>query len=107
MINGFTALALTKLDILSELDSIKIGVNYIHENEPLHSVPADLDILKDVTVEYIEVSGWKCDISAVRKYQDLPQNAKTYVATVEKLLGGNVKFKWIGVGKSREAIINV
>lgn len=107
MINGFTALALTKLDILSELETIKIGVNYKIGDQRLKSVPADLDILKEVEVEYVEVPGWKCDISDVRNFEALPQNAKTYVATVEKLLGGQVRFKWIGVGKSREAIINV
>ena len=55
----------------------------------------------------MEVPGWKSDICHVRKFDDLPQNAKTYIATIEKLLGGQVRFKWIGVGKSREDIINV
>jgi len=107
MINGFTALALTKLDILDELETIKIGVNYVYEGEKLDSVPADLDILKDVSVEYLELPGWNCDISQVRSYADLPENARTYISTVEKLLGGHIKFRWIGVGKSREAIINI
>ncbi|XP_075248962.1 adenylosuccinate synthetase isozyme 2-like [Convolutriloba macropyga] len=107
MINGFTALALTKLDILDELETIKVGVSYNYQGGKLDSVPADLDILKDVTVEYLELPGWKCDTSEVRSYADLPENAKNYVSTVERLIGDHIKFRWIGVGKSREAIINV
>ncbi|XP_063722918.1 adenylosuccinate synthetase isozyme 2 A-like [Symsagittifera roscoffensis] len=110
MINGFTALALTKLDILDELETIKVGVGYMYRGKKLNSVPADLDILKEVTVEYVEMPGWKCDISQVRSYSELPENAKKYISTVESILGdggSHIRFRWIGVGKSREAIINI
>jgi adenylosuccinate synthase len=104
-INGFTALAFTKLDILDELETIRIGIQYDHSGEPLKSVPADLDILEEVTVKYIELPGWKTDTSAARSLQDLPENARKYISTVEEHLG--VPFKWIGVGKDREAVITV
>ena len=69
------------------------------------SIPADLDILEEVEVTYTELPGWKTDISGIRTYSQLPENAKKYIECVQDILG--VNFKWIGVGKSREAIINV
>jgi adenylosuccinate synthase len=87
MINGYTSLNLTKLDILDQLDTIKIGVEYKLDGKPIESFPADLNVLERIEVEYIEVPGWKQDISKCRKYEDLPVNAQKYVELIEKELG--------------------
>ncbi|CAO3694174.1 unnamed protein product [Umbelopsis ramanniana] len=104
MINGYTSLNLTKLDILDQLDTIKIGVDYKLDGKPIESFPADLNVLERIEVEYIEVPGWKQDISQCRKYEDLPVNAQKYVELIEKELG--VPVEWIGVGVSRDAMIH-
>jgi adenylosuccinate synthase len=87
MINGYTSLNLTKLDVLDQLDTIKIGVNYMLDGKPVESFPADLSVLERIEVEYIEVPGWKQDISQCRKYEDLPVNAQKYIELIEKELG--------------------
>ncbi len=57
MLNGYTAFNLTKLDILTGFDEIKIGIAYLYEGKRLSSMPADLDILSSVTVEYETLPG--------------------------------------------------
>lgn len=105
MINGFTGLAVTKLDILDDFEEIKIGVAYRHGGKLLESFPASQNILKEVEVEYETLPGWKSDISGVRKFKDLPENAQKYVRRIETLVG--VPIRWVGVGKNRESIIEI
>jgi adenylosuccinate synthase len=87
MINGYTSLNLTKLDILDGMETIKVGVNYKLDGKSLDSFPADLNVLERIEVEYIEVPGWKEDISNCRKFEELPVNAQQYVQLIEKELG--------------------
>jgi len=103
-INGFTAINLTKLDVLSDQPELLIGTKYIGpDGEPLSSFPSDLDLLEEVTVEYETVPGWMEDISGARLWEDLPPNAQLYVERVEELLG--VPCKYIGVGPGRDALV--
>eukprot|EP00877_Chromochloris_zofingiensis_P010992 jgi/Chrzof1/6146/Cz17g13050.t1 len=103
-INGLTHLNLTKLDVLSDLAEIKIGVAYEADGRTYTSaVPADLDILEKATVKYETLPGWRTDISKVRSWQELPQNAKLYAQRIEDLAG--VPIKWIGVGPGRDALV--
>jgi adenylosuccinate synthase len=112
MINDYTSINLTKLDVLDSLDEIKIGVGYRYEGKLLESFPgekytslmkADLSLLSKVTVDYETVKGWKCDISSIRSYDKLPAEAKAYIERIEVLLG--VPVSWIGVGPGRDAMI--
>jgi len=102
-INGYTCWNLTKLDVLDELDEIKIGVGYQLDGKPLESFPADLDILEKATVEYMTLPGWKQSIKDVRRYEDLPRNCVQYVGLIEQLT--QIHVRWIGVGSSRDAMI--
>ncbi|PNH01146.1 Adenylosuccinate synthetase, chloroplastic [Tetrabaena socialis] len=103
-INGLTHLNITKLDVLSELDDIKIGVGYkAADGTMLRSVPADLETLESVEVVYESMPGWKSDISGVRSWDDMPLAAKQYVQRIEDLIG--VHCKWIGVGPGRDALV--
>lgn len=103
MLNGYTCFNLTKLDVMTGLKEIKIGVSYKHKGKELKSMPADLDVLKEIEVEYETLPGWTEDISDVRKYEDLPENARRYIKRIEELVG--VPIKYIGVGSSRDATI--
>jgi len=105
MVNGYTALAITKIDVLDELEEIKVAVGYKLNGQDLLGFPADLECLKDVEVEYATLAGWKCNIADTRKYDALPQNAKNYIKFIEDYTG--VPVKWVSVGKSRDAIITV
>jgi len=96
LINGFTSIILTKLDVLDDFDEIKICTSYTNGNFP----EDNLDGLKP---EYITLPGWKTNISGIRKWEDLPENTKKYVKTIEKLVG--VKASIVSVGKERDQII--
>ncbi|KAF7804097.1 adenylosuccinate synthetase 2, chloroplastic [Senna tora] len=103
-INGFSSLNLTKLDVLSDLAEIQLGVSYKHaDGTPLKSFPSDLNVLEQVQVEYEVLPGWKCDISSIRKYSDLPKAAREYVERIEDLVG--VPIHYFGVGPGRDALI--
>ncbi|GIY79379.1 adenylosuccinate synthetase [Caerostris extrusa] len=105
MINGYTAVAVTKLDILDTFSEIKIGVAYHLNNKRLLTPPASASDMGKVEVEYITVPGWKSCTEKIRKFADLPENAKKYIQTLEELAG--LKVKWIGVGKDRSSMIEV
>jgi len=102
-INGLTHINLTKLDCLDALETIKLGTEYHIDGKPLPSIPADLSTLEAVDVVYEDIPGWQTDISKCRSWDELPANAKSYIARIEELVG--VKCKWIGVGPGRDAIV--
>ncbi|VFQ71904.1 unnamed protein product [Cuscuta campestris] len=103
-INGFSSLNLTKLDVLSELSEIQIGVSYrLLDGTPITSFPSDLRVLDQVVVDYEVLRGWKCDISSVRNYSDLPTAAQRYIERIEELVG--IPIHYIGVGPRRDALI--
>jgi len=103
MINNFTWLNLTKLDVLSKTKELKIGVAYVHKGTRLTSFPASLQVLAECEVEYETFPGWNSDISHCRVFEDLPQQAKDYVLRIEELVSS--KIRWIGVGEDRKAMI--
>ena len=105
VINGYTALNLTKLDVLDDVDTIKVAVAYHLDGKPLDALfPADLDTLARVEVQYVELPGWKQSIQDKTQWSDLPDNCQKYVAFIEKHLG--VPIRWIGTGPARESMID-
>ncbi|GAA5904278.1 adenylosuccinate synthase [Sporobolomyces salmoneus] len=104
LINGYTSLNLTKLDVLDDLETIQIGTEYFLDGKPLEALfPADLDTLAKCEVQYVEMPGWKQSIQDVKEYKDLPENCKKYIEYIEKFLG--VPIKWIGTGPARESMV--
>mmetsp|Transcript_23659 Transcript_23659/g.36538 ORF Transcript_23659/g.36538 Transcript_23659/m.36538 type:complete len:523 (-) Transcript_23659:120-1688(-) len=103
-INGFTSINLTKLDVLTGLPEVKVGKSYKYKGEELKSMPADLQVLSDLEVEYEVMPGWTEDISNVQNFDELPVNAQNYVLRVQELLG--VPIRWIGVGPNRLDVID-
>lgn len=106
-VNGLTHLCLTKLDVLSGLEELPVAVGYKLTDGSGRildaSVPADLEALSKAEVVYETLPGWKEDISGVREWQALPENARRYVERVEELCG--VPVAWIGVGPGRDAMV--
>ncbi|RUS19215.1 Adenylosuccinate synthetase [Endogone sp. FLAS-F59071] len=105
MINGYTSLNVTKLDVLDTLSTIKVATAYLIDGKPLASFPADLEVLERVEVQYEELPGWQCDISSARTFKELPAEAQNYVRRIEEEIG--VPVEWIGVGQSRDAMIHI
>ena len=103
-VNGLTDIALTKLDVLSAFDTIKVCVAYDVDGERYTSVPEHQVRFEHAKPIYEELPGWKCDITGCRSFEELPQEAQDYVAFIEDLAHTRVTF--IGVGAGREQIIN-
>ncbi len=99
--NQVTDLVITKLDVLDELDKVKVCTKYRMEGKNLENFPYQL---KDVEPVYEEFDGWKDNISQVRKFSDLPKEARDYIDFIENFL--EVKVKLISVGEKRDAILS-
>jgi adenylosuccinate synthase len=104
MINGFTALCLTKIDVLTGLQEVKIAKAYKYKGEYLTTMPASLTVLSNVEIEYETLPGWTQDISSCRTFDSLPINCQRYILRCQELLG--VPIRWIGVGPNRNDIID-
>uniref|UniRef100_A0A1I8NUU0 Adenylosuccinate synthetase n=1 Tax=Stomoxys calcitrans TaxID=35570 RepID=A0A1I8NUU0_STOCA len=106
LVNGYTCICLTKLDILDTLDEIKVAIAYKHSNGAmLYHIPGTVAELQTIEVEYAILPGWKTCTQNIRTFEQLPENAQKYVSFVENKL--EVPIRWVGVGRGRECIINV
>lgn len=94
--NGLSGLAITKLDVLNELDSIKICTAYSYRGELLEHFPHDLAILQECKPVYEEFDGWKCDICSVTEYEQFPQRVKDYLRKIEEITGCEVVLASVG-----------
>ncbi len=103
-VNGLTEIALTKLDILSHFDTVKIATAYTAGGERYTEFPRQQGVLYHCTPEYEELPGWNVDISKVDDYDDLPANARAYVERMEELTG--VPIKTVSVGPGRRATLH-
>lgn len=97
-INGLTSFAITKLDVLDQLETIRICTHYRHGNFP--------DIVLDSAEPcYIHLKGWRRTTSAAHTFADLPIEAQRYVRKIEELL--EVRLEYISVGREREQLIHL
>ncbi len=101
-LQGATALALTKMDVLSYLKEIPVCVAYKLNGETIDRFPYTPDLYDSEPV-YEVLPGWNCDISGVRKYEDLPKAARDYVEFIESRVGCPIKY--VSVGAERDALI--
>ncbi|XP_018785685.1 PREDICTED: adenylosuccinate synthetase [Bactrocera latifrons] len=106
LVNGYTSICLTKLDILDTLPEIKVAVAYKRANgETLDHFPGTIAELGEIVVEYATLPGWQQSTENIRNFKELPENAQKYVRFLESEL--SVPVQWVGVGKGRESIINI
>lgn len=102
-INGLTGIALTKLDILDELDHIKICVGYMNNGKTLVDFPKEIEALENADPIYLEMEGWKSSTIGIQDIEKLPDNAKKYIAKIEDLLKTEIQI--ISTGQKRDEII--
>ena len=102
-INGVTDLVLTKLDVLTGLDSIPVCVAYDVDGTRFDELPVNQSDVHHATPIYRDFPGWSEDISGARDFADLPKNAQDYVLAIEELSGARISA--IGVGPGRDAIV--
>ncbi len=99
-INGLTGIALTKLDVLSDFETIKVCTGYTFEGQALETLPAKLETFENCVPVYEELPGWNTDITGVRSFDQLPENAKKYVKRLEELAGCPIVM--VSVGPRRD-----
>lgn len=104
-INGLDAIAITRLDILDELDKLKICVAYRYNGEILEDYPADLDILSKAEPVYEEFDGWKTSTANIREYDKLPENAKKYLKRLSEVIDTEISIVSVGAGRDETIII--
>ena len=102
-LSGVTELCLTKLDVLSGLEELRICTGYRRNGTPVRYADVDAYGLDEVETVYRTVPGWKEEISGAKSFDGLPSNAKQYVRLIEDAV--EVPVKWIGVGPERDATI--
>lgn len=103
-VNGLTDIALTKLDVLSAFDTIKVCVAYECDGVRYTSVPEHQAAFANAVPVYEELPGWKCDITGCRTFEELPAEAQAYVRRLEEIAGCRISF--VAVGPDREQTIN-
>ena len=98
-INGLTEHFLTKLDVLSAFETLKVCRAYRYEGEEYERFPPNQSIFHHATPLYTELDGWGGQIEDVREFRDLPKAAQVYVDTLEELIG--VPIRYVSVGPAR------
>jgi len=104
-VNGMSGIALTKLDVLSDFDTIKVCTGYMLNGQMLETLPAALESFENCQPVYEELPGWGVDITEVKAYEDLPGNAKSYVRRLEELAGCPIVM--VSVGPRRDQTISL
>ena len=102
-VQGVTELAVTKLDCLSGRGSLPVCTHYEYKGKPINEFPINA-VLESVRPVYRELPGWDQDITAVRKFEDLPGSARDYVSFIESSIGRRIRY--VSVGAHREALID-
>ena len=103
MINGFTELSLTKLDVLSGLDELKVCTHYSHNGKILDRFPSEAHILEQVEPVYKSFPGWSEDISGISNMDELPRTAQNYIDYIEQETG--VRISMVATGPKRSQTI--
>jgi len=103
LINNLDTLVVTKLDVLDELDEIRICVGYEREGKILDRFPMQMSVLEEVTPTYETYPGWKTDTSKIQDYQDLPKAARNYLDRISKLIKTDISI--ISIGPERDETI--
>ena len=102
-INGFTGVAITKLDVLDTLPTLKVCTAYKLDGETVDNFPGSISALERCQPVYEEIPGWQTPTTGCRKFEDLPGKARSYIERLEELIGCPVDI--ISVGSAREDTI--
>jgi adenylosuccinate synthase len=104
-INGLTEIAITKLDVLDEFETIKVCEAYSYHGKKITEFPEQTDMLAECEPVFTELPGWKEDTSNITSYSDMPERAKQYISCLEEAVGCPATL--IGVGPKRSQTLFV
>ena len=106
MVNSLTELFITKLDVLSGLEEIKLGVGYKNGDEVITDYPYQQDVFYNAEPVYETFEGWSEDITSVKNFDALPENAKKYINAIEKFIEIPITFISVGPERNQNIVIN-
>jgi adenylosuccinate synthase len=104
-VNGLTALAVTKLDVLDEFDTVPVGTRYELDGNVCDEMPAEVAVLERIKPVLETMPGWRRPTSAARVLADLPREARAYLDRLQELI--EVPIRFVSVGTRRDQIIEV
>ena len=104
-LNGIGSLALTKIDVLSGLDTLRVCTGYSYNGQQYDEVPASAHVLEGLTPIYEELPGWTEPLTDIRSLDALPANARRYVERIEILIGAPIKMISVGAGREETILI--
>ena len=102
-LNGLTSLTITKLDVLSGLEQIRIATSYVHGTSSMENFPNECFTLESCKPSYMDFAGWSEDITGARTFADLPANTQSYLRAIEEL--AEIPISIVSVGPGREQTI--
>ncbi len=102
-LNSLTEIAITKLDVLDTLETIKVCVGYESNGQRFEYPPYHQSTMHDVTPIYEELPGWLSDLTGFTSFDELPKNAQDYIAFLSKVTG--IKISIVGVGPGRDQFV--
>lgn len=105
-VNSLSELFITKLDVLSGLEEIQLGVGYKYNDEILTDYPYDQNVAYEAEPIYETMQGWDEDITSVDKFEDLPTNAQKYIKAIEDFIGVPITFISVGPERNQNIIIS-
>ena len=105
-LNSLTGLAITKLDVLGGVETLKICTAYEYNGKTLKDVPAGIKVLAACKPVYEEMPGWKEDISGIRSLKDLPDTTRSYLKRIEKLTDIPIDIISVGPGRNETIVLN-
>ena len=105
-LNSLTGFAVTKLDVLGGLDTLKICTGYRYNNKEVADFPTSLQVLAECEPVYEEMPGWQADISAVRSYDQLPEATRKYLRRIEELTETEAEIISVGPGRDQTIMLN-
>lgn len=105
-VNSLSELFITKLDVLSGLDEIQLGVGYKYNDKILTDYPYDQKVAYEAEPIYETMQGWDEDITSIDKFEDLPSNAQKYIKAIEDFIGVPITFISVGPERNQNIIIS-
>jgi len=105
-VNSLSELFITKLDVLSGLEEIQLGVGYKYNDEILTDYPYDQKVAYEAEPIYETFQGWNEDITNIDKFEDLPSNAQKYLKAIENFIGVPITFISVGPERNQNIIIS-
>ena len=105
-VNSLSELFITKLDVLSGLEEIQLGVGYKYNDEILTDYPYDQKVAYEAEPIYETMQGWDEDITSIDKFKDLPSNAQKYIKAIEDFIGVPITFISVGPERNQNIIIS-